>query len=522
MQPERPSAATSRRHQLRDVTVNDSTHAGLWLDRYLTMPTNVVPGEDDEAKTARSELIRQATERIKTPVGYRAAAQKRLALLEQDSPGVRREIREYATSGRTIVGLGQKGVIEAGITLDRTWGVPLLPGSSLKGLAAAVAHGLTDDERWRKNTDGKAEGDYARALFGTTDQRGVVTFHDAFWLPSHDQQPALAQDIMTVHHPSYYQKKPDDREFHPPDGTDSPIPVSFITTRAGLTFVITLEAREDDAAWLKPAWQLLEAGLERLGIGAKTNAGYGRLVKDEKRAEQRERDAAARRTQDQLRQGDHVGRMAMLVANEQPQLLYEALRRLAETPNPYDCFQSATRADVPAADLATDDAQRDAARSGLLEALKADKRWAPALREGKGLPGVQPGAGKLRELGEQLLGKPEPGDVSYRESDRANDQKLYVDVSWVTKLEPNQQALIRQLRTNKRHFNRDRIIQVVELALAGDEQTGPDNAEFCKRLRVVLQAWSTGKTSRELGKVFERSDSTVEGWIKALKARETS
>jgi CRISPR-associated protein Cmr6 len=38
--------------------------------------------------------------------------------------------------GRLIVGLGGDNVLETGLTLHHTYGVPLIPGNALKGLAA--------------------------------------------------------------------------------------------------------------------------------------------------------------------------------------------------------------------------------------------------------------------------------------------------------------------------------------------------------------------------------------------------
>lgn len=42
--------------------------------------------------------------------------------------------------GRMAVGLGDESVLETSVTLHRTYGVPYIPGSALKGLKA-VAHG---------------------------------------------------------------------------------------------------------------------------------------------------------------------------------------------------------------------------------------------------------------------------------------------------------------------------------------------------------------------------------------------
>ena len=51
-----------------------------------------------------------------------------------------------------------------------------------------------------------------------------MTFHDALWIPDGDRLP-LDLDVMTVHHPDYYQGKDD----APPADWDSPNPVAFVS-----------------------------------------------------------------------------------------------------------------------------------------------------------------------------------------------------------------------------------------------------------------------------------------------------
>lgn len=41
---------------------------------------------------------------------------------------------EMAVTDRLIVGLGAESVLETGITLNKVYGVPVIPGSALKGL----------------------------------------------------------------------------------------------------------------------------------------------------------------------------------------------------------------------------------------------------------------------------------------------------------------------------------------------------------------------------------------------------
>jgi CRISPR type III-B/RAMP module RAMP protein Cmr6 len=158
--------------------------------------------------------------------------------------------------------------------------VPVLPGASLKGVASSAAHLLMTDPVWRRlRTDDEDDGESARYLFGTTERAGDVVFHDAWWIPDDSAhggalKTPLKADVMTVHHPDYYQPTGSDgRKLLAPDGMQSPVPISFLSATG--TFLVALEG--DDEGWVKAARELLLLGLEHLGIGAKTSSGYGRF-----------------------------------------------------------------------------------------------------------------------------------------------------------------------------------------------------------------------------------------------------
>ena len=67
---------------------------------------------------------------------------------------------------RFVVGLGAAHVLETGITLHRLFGLPIVPGSALKGAARAYA----------KLVEGKPDDDADLiAVFGTTEKAGWGT-----------------------------------------------------------------------------------------------------------------------------------------------------------------------------------------------------------------------------------------------------------------------------------------------------------------------------------------------------------
>jgi CRISPR-associated protein Cmr6 len=169
---------------------------------------------------APQSLFEQLVE-IGVPDDYRRFFQRWRASLEDQQPCA--QTAEVTVAGRMVVGLGAESVLEVSIGLHRTYGVPYIPGSALKGLAAAAAHKKLEDPNWRKvGEDGKIGASH-KILFGDQESSGYVTFHDALWVPTGDKLP-LDLDVMTVHHPDYYQGKE-----CPPADWDNPNPVAFLS-----------------------------------------------------------------------------------------------------------------------------------------------------------------------------------------------------------------------------------------------------------------------------------------------------
>jgi CRISPR-associated protein Cmr6 len=266
-----------RREVLHALTRDSSTHAGLWLDKYLRalrLPGVEKPHGMEKKGDEPGEAIRALLEEAaSTPVpeGYPAAFARRRALIEALDGGLEGGVTRLFTAearGRIVVGLGTQAVRETNVALLHTWGVPFLPGSALKGLASAAAHGLTGDATWKKEDKERAQGEHHALLFGDTERAGCVVFHDAWWIPEpNDTTLPLDLDVMTVHHPDYYR----DGDSAPADW-DEPNPIPFLTARG--KYLVALSGPE---AWVLRAGEWLDAGLDALGLGAKTQAGYGRM-----------------------------------------------------------------------------------------------------------------------------------------------------------------------------------------------------------------------------------------------------
>lgn len=215
------------------------------------------------------------------------------------------------------------GVMEnANLNLDR-YGLPLIPGSAVKGCARRMAlqalhdwieagtdrpatddacapccDGLTKPAEmlaaiarifgWTPKdwSDPSDRSDFAWATHGDQallqSARALLPTHDtfagtiAFLAASPNCDPGLELDVVTPHHTKYYQGDP---AYSTAPDTEDPIPVFFPAVKPQsandhFTFpLIPLRlAKDGDLAHAK-RW--LAHGLELLGLGAKTNAGYG-------------------------------------------------------------------------------------------------------------------------------------------------------------------------------------------------------------------------------------------------------
>ncbi len=209
---------------------------------------------------------------------------------------------------RVVIGLGEQTPAEIGMSVHGTYGVPVLPGSALKGAARACARqdypesyrdygrivfGKEPGEAGRAGEDTGADGaghppdenppdEASREVTGDDDllSDGRFVFLDALpELPARAAGTGVEIDVMNPHVPEYYG----DPATAPPSEYQQPVPVAFYTVTSAVAFTVhivgrghdpdlpELAASDDDdgpVAWLSTA-------LRDWGLGAKTNAGYG-------------------------------------------------------------------------------------------------------------------------------------------------------------------------------------------------------------------------------------------------------
>ena len=157
------------RRALQKSTVKNSSNASLWLDKFIREQKS-----EGQESSAKQDLVTQVSA-IKIPAIY----EKFYTSVWQPSLN-KAEKRYIQIAGRMIIGLGAESVLEASITLHRTYGVPYIPGSALKGLAASYAHRFMNDD-WRKESKNTNIGKAHELLFGSQASAGYVIFHDALY-----------------------------------------------------------------------------------------------------------------------------------------------------------------------------------------------------------------------------------------------------------------------------------------------------------------------------------------------------
>lgn len=278
-------------------------HVGLGYERWAPIDSSTGKIPDERRRGWLRALAG-------TPVSdhYRVAFQRWSESLQQRDTWM----AEAQVSTRLLIGHGNPSPTEVGLTVHHTWGVPMIPGSALKGLlshyvdavygpAVTGIHPMSpefpQEERdrapfrgvtWAGNRIEHGPGEVHRALFGAPAARsdhlfrelgagetsGLVVFHDALFVPGSNGERPFATDVLTVHQRSYYDHA--GKQGSPNDYED-PNPVSFLTVRPETQFLVAMSGPDK---WTQLAFGLLRDALIDWGVGGKTTSGYGHLRPD--------------------------------------------------------------------------------------------------------------------------------------------------------------------------------------------------------------------------------------------------
>jgi len=191
---------------------------------------------------------------------------------------------------RLIVGLGTESVYETSMTLHPIYGIPYIPGQSIKGIVRSwiineyfnskEENALINSEAFCKifgcPKEIKTE-EIIKKTFLKKDYQGSMIFFDAFPLDLKSEN--LKMDIMNPHYAPYYS------EGHPPADYYNPTPIPFMTLEnTSFKFFIGVKNGKNEVInekefgndnLLNITFRFLKEALINQGIGAKTAVGYG-------------------------------------------------------------------------------------------------------------------------------------------------------------------------------------------------------------------------------------------------------
>jgi len=238
---------------------NQGGHPSLVLDYGLS-------AFDSESKSAAIKKVIQAAATHRHCLLYKTAYARWFARVEREC-----ESRAVKLRDRMHIGMGMPSVLETNVTLHPLYGLPMIPGDTLKGAlrahcksAAAAVEGNADHADWQRDFD---------TLFGKLDREGAmggaIVVHDAWWIPGGADSP-LCLEVDTPHQRAYYKSCGNVAA----SDYDNPNPVSELAVQG--SFLIAIEKRWLPDAWASFALDLLHEALEH-GIGGRVNAGYGRF-----------------------------------------------------------------------------------------------------------------------------------------------------------------------------------------------------------------------------------------------------
>jgi CRISPR type III-B/RAMP module RAMP protein Cmr6 len=205
--------------------------------------------------------------------------------------------------GRLLINMAGGVVENAGICLDRCFGMPHIPGSAVKGItrayalwqvyeargdakirmaeAAMLIFGYSDND-WK--VSGNKEGDFAWAagkdvaqVIASRIQADKLRGHVCFLPAGPLSIPAVVADIVNSHYPDYYTGKRQKAE-----DNEGPRPNFFPAVEAGTEygFAAVLMRKPCLEEWtpealLRQLQDWMNGAIHDKGLGAKTGAGYG-------------------------------------------------------------------------------------------------------------------------------------------------------------------------------------------------------------------------------------------------------
>ncbi len=265
--------------------------------------------------------------------GLCAKHTRRFISLFRSAFGSRAAIAIGQLEGRLAINLADSLIQNAGISLDRLFGMPFIPGSAVKGVCR---HAALEELKASIGENRRHLFERFLAVFGTVDndfangdlqpfrdllgsrpenKRGLVCF-----LPAYPVNEAkVVVDLTNVHYPDYYRTGlPEDLS------KERPFPNPFPAVEVGGQFAFCLMFNRAFAQTetLEAARRWLESALTVRGLGAKTASGYGwfslqpqvldEIVEEERRAKELTEQLARKADEAKAKEAAEAARIAVL------------------------------------------------------------------------------------------------------------------------------------------------------------------------------------------------------------------
>ena len=165
-------------------------------------------------------------------------------------------------NSKLLIGSGNPSIFEVGFTFSRNYGIPIIPGTTIKGvLSHYIQEELEDNHPLNENF---------KKLFGTDQndnnhEKGLLIFLDAIPV-----RYKIGIDIVNNHFQPYYMK-----EDKPPNDRYNPNPVTYLVVEDA-RFLFTVLSDKPIKDELKNSFkEVFVECLQDFGVGAKTSYGYG-------------------------------------------------------------------------------------------------------------------------------------------------------------------------------------------------------------------------------------------------------
>lgn len=239
--------------------ISGDFHAGLWFDRFFNRYDNNWKVPDG----GKLEWINTVAGSVGNSEKLTAFESRQNVLIK----GLDGKSVVMDTDWHFVTGMGNNHPVENGFAWHPTLGVPYLTGAAVKGMVRGYCEAWADEKVDLQKWFG-GDGDK---------QAGEIIFFDAVPI----RPVKLKADIMTPHYGDWYAKGdqgPNRDGSNVPADWHDPVPVPFLVVDKGQSFQFGVALRAGSDVELPKVIEALTQALAWIGAGAKTAAGYGRMV----------------------------------------------------------------------------------------------------------------------------------------------------------------------------------------------------------------------------------------------------